>query len=170
MSRLTCTAVCGLTLTAMRALLPFHRRVAALVPVSTPTCLATWLTLRFGFRSLRISIVCLTENVLKRKVRKPSSPLTAGSMFASASGRDPGASQCLNIQAQSDTNLRTFSPDLIQPEGKLLFITPNGNGTLAAFYFPLTWFCWSGWRAYHQSALFCSGRNRPRCRCAYEPG
>lgn len=49
-------------------------------------------------------------------------------MFVSASGRNPGASQCLNIQAQSDTNLKTFGPDLIQPEGKLLFITPNVNG------------------------------------------
>lgn len=111
----------------------------ATILVSTPTCIATWLTLRFGFRSHRISIVCLTEKVLKRKVLKPSSLLTASSMFVSASGRDPGASQCLNIQAQSDTNLKTFSPDLIQPEGKLLFITPNVNGavkTAFGFFFP----------------------------------
>lgn len=67
---------------------------------------------------------------MKRKVLKPSAPLAASSIFVSASGGDPGASQCLNIQAQSDTNLKTFSPDLIQPEGKLLFITPNVNGAV----------------------------------------
>lgn len=116
---------------------------------------------------------CLTEKVLKRKVLKPSSQLAASGIFVSASGRDPGASQCLNIQAQSDTNLKTFSPDLIQPEGTLLFITPNVNGSVRRatlfLFLLLTWFCWSGWTAYHCSALFCSGREHPRCHCAYDP-
>lgn len=111
---------------AITALLPSIGLSCCFIPCQY--CIATWPALRFGFRSPCISIVCLTEKVLKRKVLKPSSVLTASSMFVSASGRDPGASQCLNIEAQSDTNLKTFSPDLIQPEGKLLFITPNVNG------------------------------------------
>lgn len=65
------------------------------------------------------------------------------------------------------------SVQTIQPERKLFSLSSNISTTLITFQNKscalLTWFCWSGWRAYHHSALSCSDKEHLRCRSACGP-